>query len=366
MPPPDGGANEVIADLFTRHAVDLLRLEAGERREIRRILADLERELVAQIARIDPTGVSRETYRQRRLQTLLEQVRDTIRASYRQASSVLRGELIELADIEGEFVTRAINDGVRFDLATANFTRAQLLALVDGVLVQGAPVAEWWSRQAGDTLQRFTDEMRAGIAQGQTNAQLIRRVRGGTQDGEPVVGFMSVTRRHADSLVRSATQAVAERAKQATYEANDDIIGAVVWTSTLDSRTTLQCMVRDGLRYRLRDKKPLGHDVPWLEGPGALHWGCRSTSRPEVKSWRDLGFDVDDLPPQTRASMNGEVAADTTFEGWLSRRSQAEQDAALGAGRADLWRKGEITFRQLLDANGRELSLAQLRAKVRE
>ncbi|MDG4650105.1 phage minor head protein [Roseibacterium sp. SDUM158017] len=365
MAPPDGGANEVIADLFTRHAVDLLRLEANERKAVRRILQGLERELVAQIARIDPTGPERESYRARRLDRLLDQVRDTIRASYRQASSVLRGELIELADIEGEFVARAINEGVRFDLATASFTREQLRALVDGVLVQGAPVSEWWQRQAGDTLQRFTDEMRSGIAQGQTNAQLMRRVRGGTENGEAVVGFMSITRRHADSLVRSATQAVAERAKQATYEANEDIIGAVVWTSTLDSRTTLQCMVRDGLRYRLKDKSPIGHKVPWLQGPGALHWGCRSTSRPETKSWRDLGIDADDLPPQTRASMNGEVAADTTFEGWLSRRSSEEQDEALGAGRAELWREGKITFRQLLDGNGRELSLEELRARVR-
>lgn len=363
---PDGGANDRIADLFTRHAVDLQRVEAGQRRAIRRVLEELERELVAQIARVDPTGPTRESYRARRLDRLLEQVRDTIRASYRQAGSYLRGELQELADIEGEFVARAINRGVGFDLSDAFFTRAQLRSLVDGVLVQGAPVAEWWSRQAGDTLQRFTDEMRAGIAQGQTNAQLIRRVRGGTENGEAVTGFMQISRRHADSLVRSATQAVAERARQETYEQNEDVIGAVVWDSTLDSRTTIQCMVRDQLRYRLKDKKPIGHNVPWLEGPGQLHWGCRSSSRPETKSWRELGIDADDLPPGTRASMDGQVAGDTSFETWLSRRSQTEQDAALGAGRAQLWREGQITFRQLVDGNGRELSLQELRARVRE
>lgn len=364
MTPPDG-ANDVIADLFTRHAVDLLRLEANERREIRRILERLERDLAAQVARIDPTGVARETYRQRRLQALLEQVRDTIRASYRDSARILRGELLELADIEGEFVTRAINQGIGFDYATASFTREQLRGLVDGVLVQGAPVADWWSRQAGDTLQRFTDTMRSGVAQGLTNAQLIRRVRGGRENGEQIAGFMQISRRHADALVRSATHAVSERARQSTYEQNEDVISAVVWSSTLDSRTTLQCMVRDGLRYTAKDRKPKGHDVPWLEGPGNIHWGCRSSSRPETKSWRELGIDVDDLPPGTRASMDGQVAADTTFEGWLSRRSQAEQDAMLGIGRAELWREGKITFRQLLDANGRELTLEELRARVR-
>jgi SPP1 gp7 family putative phage head morphogenesis protein len=232
-------------------------------------------------------------------------------------------------------------------------------------LVQGAPVADWWSRQAGDTLERFQDAMRLGISQGDTSAQLIQRIRGGTRNGEPVMGFMEISKRNADSLVRSATQAVAERAKQATYEANADILAAVVWTSTLDSRTTVQCQVRDGLRYTVKDHQPIGHNVPWGGGPGNLHWGCRSASRPETKSWRDLGVDLDDLPPGTRASMDGQVAADTTFEDWLSRRSKAEQDAALGVGRADMWRDGKITFRQLLDGNGRELTLEELRARVR-
>jgi hypothetical protein len=62
--------------------------------------------------------------------------------------------------------------------------------------------------------------------------------------------------------------------------------------------------------------------------------------------------------------MNGQVAADLTFEGWLSRQPKAAQDAALGTGRADLWREGKISFRDLLDANGRELSLAELRARL--
>ncbi|KQI67039.1 hypothetical protein AN189_17600 [Loktanella sp. 3ANDIMAR09] len=358
------GANDRIADLFTRHAIDILRVEAGQQKAIRALLTELEGDLVAQLARIDPTGVPRESAKAARLEKLLTQVRDTIRVSYRAASSQFIGELRELADIEADFTAKAINDGLTIDMATANFTRAQIVALVDGVLVQGAPVAEWWSRQAGDTLQRFTDAMRLGIAQGDTSAQLIQRIRGGTRNGEPVTGFMEITRRNADSLVRSATQAAAERARQATYDANADILAATVWTSTLDGRTTLQCAVRDGLRYTVLGHKPIGHDVPWGAGPGSLHWGCRSSSRPETKSWRELGFDIDELAPATRASVNGQVAADLKFEDWLAKRSQAEQDDILGNGRAALWRDGKISFRDLLDGNGRELSLAELRARI--
>jgi SPP1 gp7 family putative phage head morphogenesis protein len=361
---PADGSNDIIADLMTKHGLDLLRFEAGQRRKVRGLLAELEGDLVAQLARIDPAGAVRSGARAARLEKLLDQVRDTIRVSYRGASSTIAGELRELADIEAGFAARAINRGIGIELATSTLTRAQAGALVGEVLIQGAPVAEWWSRQAGDTLQRFTDQMRLGMAQGDTSAQLIQRIRGGTRNGEPVAGFMEISKRNADSLVRSATQAVAERAKQSTYRANADILAALVWTSTLDSRTTVVCAVRDGLRYTVEDQEPIGHNVPWDAGPGNLHFGCRSSSRPETKSFRELGIDVDELPAATRASMDGQVAADTSFEDWLGKRSTAQQDEALGAGRAALWRDGKIGFRDLLDQNGRELTLAELRARV--
>lgn len=173
-----GGANDKIADAFTAHAIDLLRLDAGMRKRVRALLKEMERAIVVQLATIDPTEPVRVAYRKKRLETLLEQVRETTRASYRQISTQMIGELRELAEIEGSFVTGSINKGIGFELATSSFTRQQLVALVSDTLVHGAPVAEWWSRQAGDTLQRFTDQMREGIAFGEANQQLIQRVRG--------------------------------------------------------------------------------------------------------------------------------------------------------------------------------------------
>lgn len=359
---PDG-ANQIIADAVTRHAVDLLRVEAGERRQVLRILRDLERDLVAILTRIDPMGVG-ERYRPARLERLLEQVRGTIRGAYRDASQTLTRELIELADIEAQFITRAINQGVGFGLATNDLTREQLRSLARGVLVQGSPVAEWWSDQAGQTLRTFTREMRMGIAAGETNAQLVRRIRGGTENGQPVRGFMQTSRNHAESLVRSATQAVAAEAKQAVYVANADILKGVMWLATLDTRTTLGCAARDRLLYDAVTHEPIGHDLPWDGGPGNRHFGCRSTSTPVTKSLRELGLDIDDVPPGSRASMDGQLPEDTRFEDWLERQSRTRQDEVLGAGRADLWRDGRITFRDLLDQRGRELTLEELRQRI--
>ena len=359
------GANDRIADLITTHALDLNRFEAGLRRQARLFLRELEGQIVAVMAKVNPTGVGADTYRTKRLKKLLDQVQDTIKASYRAEQTRLIGALRELADIETEFAAKAINTGLQFGMASAEITAPLLRGIVAGVLIDGAPITDWWARQAGDTFQRFQDAMRSGIAQGETSGQLIRRVRGGTQNGEPVRGFMDITRRHADSLVRGATQAVAAAGRQEVYRQNARLLKGVLWTSTLDLRTTVVCAARDNKLYETVSHKPIGHDLPWLGGPGNLHWGCRSTSAPVTKNWRELGIDEDDLPPQTRASIDGEIPTDTDFEAWLARRSVEQQDAVLGKGRADLWREKKLSFRDLIDGNGRELSLKELRERSR-
>jgi hypothetical protein len=59
----------------------------------------------------------------------------------------------------------------------------------------------------------------------------------------------------------------------------------------------------------------------------------------------------------------GDADIDTTFEQWIDSLSPAEQDDVLGAGRADLWRRGVITKADLISQRGRVLTLAELRAR---
>jgi len=357
-------ANDKILDAMQSRALDLQRLAAGQARDVGRFLAVLEGDIVAQLARIDPTGIGSISRRAARLEKLLAQVKATIVASYRSEGKRLANELREIADMEARFAVSAINQGAGVQLITSELTRGQLVAITGDLLVQGAPVSDWLSRQAGDTLTRFTDNMRLGIAQGETNGQLIRRIRGGKQNGEVVKGFMDITRNHADSLVRSATQAVSQASRQAVYDANDDIVKAEQWVSTIDLRTTEECGARDGLTYTVGTHEPIDHTLPWGGGPGSLHWGCRSTSTPVLKSFRELGLDIDEVPETTRSSLDGQIPQDTSFEGWLSKRTVAEQDENLGVGRAKLWRDGKISFRDLMDANGRPLTLLELQGRV--
>lgn len=346
-------------------------------------------DLVAAIGSVDPTSPVQQTYRTARLSSLLEQARETIRSAYRDANQMMAGELIEVADVEGAFARRAVDRAVGVAVMDAALTRGQLRAIASDVLIQGAPTREWWSRQAGDTLERFADEMRRGFAAGEGVSDLVRRVRGqatgarstywqgpkGELSAFPVQGWqkrqfvefsgglMDTSTRNAETLVRSSVQAVANEARLETWRENDDIVKGVVVVATLDSRTSEICMARSGLEYTL-DGEPIGHDIAWDGGP-PWHHNCRSTTTPILASADEVfGRRVGEIPESTRASMDGQVPESTTFDAFLRRKPQAFQDDMLGAGKAELWREGKIGLRDLLDQRGRPLTLEELRARV--
>lgn len=353
--------NEILLDLFIERAIDLLRLESGTANKVLALLERLEKELVGLIAKIDPTGTDRIRYQRDRLSKLFIAITDTIRATYRDANVLLAAELRELADIEAAWAVQSFNAAIGIDFVDTTLTRGFLKTLVSDVLIQGASTKDWWGRQAAGLADKFADEMRRGVTLGENNAQLIERVRGSRTQA----GIMDVSRNSASRLVRASVQAVANTAREAVYTENNDIISSLQWHATLDLRTSIWCITRDKHLYSVDDDhKPKDKGPPWLEGPGKLHWGCRSTSVPVLKTWRELGVNADELPDATRASMDGQVAAEQSFEDWLRKQSKERQDAVLGAEKARLWRAGKISFRDLLDQGGRPLTVEELRQKA--
>jgi len=100
----------------------------------------------------------------------------------------------------------------------------------------------------------------------------------------------------------------------------------------------------------------------WYTANGIITHNCRCTTVDITKTWKELGIDIEEAPPGTRASMEGQVS-DKTFEDFLARKGKDYQDSVLGKGRAELYRSGKITFNQLLNQDGNMLTLKQLEAK---
>jgi hypothetical protein len=368
--------NERIADAFRTRGVDLLRFEAHERKQILAILKGLEADLISQLLDTDPTAPGRERDRRRRLARLLLETQGTISSAYGDISEMVIEDLAELANVESRWVALTVNQSIGFEMMNEVLTPAQLRAIASDALIEGAPSAEWWSRQGTRLQQRFKDEIRLGYLQGEGINDMVRRIRGKSTGRrhkyidprtgrerwytEFSGGIMDTGTRQAAALTRTSVMQVAADSRLQMYRENADVIKGVEQLSTLDARTTEICTAYSGAVWDLDGKPIEGTSVPFNGGP-PRHWQCRSTLIPITKSWRELGVDMDEMPASVRQSMDGEVPADMSFDDWLKGKSKTFQDQLLGKGKADLWRNGAITLTDLVDQTGRPLSLAALR-----
>lgn len=337
-----------LLDRTVSHQIGLHRYATGVVRRIVALLDAADADLLAKIER-SQTDAGRWT--SRRIQVLLVSLREINREAYAAVQRELGDELVSLAHYEEEFQLRMLESTVPVTLDWVRPTRAQLRAVVYSRPFQGSLLREWVAGMEEGRARRLREAVRISYVEGETVAQLVRRVRG-TAGQNYRDGILDVSRRSAEGIVRTAVNHVSTQAREVLYEENSDLVKGVGWVSTLDLRTTAVCRARDGEVY------------PPGKGPRPpAHIRCRSSTVPVVRSWRELGIDLDEAPPGTRASMDGQVSAQTTYGEWLRRRSAAEQDEVLGPTRGRLFRQGGLAVDKFVDSTGHEYSLDELRRR---
>jgi hypothetical protein len=278
-------------------------------------------------------------------------------------------EIKALAEYEGSYQFKlfqsAIPNAIQVKFPVSAVSEEQVYAAALSRPFQGRLLKDWYTNLGDTRMALMRNAIRNGYVQGQTTDQIVRSIRG-TKKQNYADGFLDRSRRETEAVVRTALSHTAQTARTQFEQNNADIIAAVKWLSTLDSHTTPQCRIRDGLRYTLTEHKPIGHGVPWLQGPGRLHFGCRSTSTVITKSWKDLGFSADELPASTRASMNGQVPADQTYNEWLAKQPASVQLDVLGSTRYQLYKKGNLSLDKFYNDKGTWLSLDDLKKRDAE
>ena len=144
-------------------------------------------------------------------------------------------------------------------------------------------------------------------------------------------GIMDTSTRNAEALVRTSVATISADARRSTFEENQDVVKGVVQISTLDTRTTATCIARSGLAWSLPDYQPIGHSIAYGGGT-PVHRGCRSsTEAPLLRSWQELGIDLQDAPAGTRWSrLDGKVPGDFTFDDFFKRRTAAQIEEQIG------------------------------------
>lgn len=352
-----GALDAAIMALLVSNAVDIQRLDASERQKILALLDQLERNLTALLS----TRVLSEMGK-RNTAAVLREVTALIQETYTEASltAIATGEA--LAPIEAKATLQALESVLNISLSEKAMPSAGYLEkLASDVLIQGSPTADYWSKQAGDVAFRFAQQLRIGLVAGETNAQITARIIG-TKD---IPGVMQIARKNAAALVHSSVNTVANSARLATYRKNADIINGVHWLATLDGHTCLECGNLDGMEWDLDGKPMPGTTLPFQEPPA--HIGCRCVLTPVMKPMSEIsGGTLPDIVDRgTRASSGGQVSNKLTFADWFKARSVGQQNAQFGETRAQLYRDGKLTLRDMVDMSGNPMTLEQLAAKYK-
>jgi len=379
-------AAELAAVELTSSQIDLNRLTLTTRARVVSTLRVLETDLVRQLRAADLAGLSSESLKRRRLEKLLRETRTVIAGRYSTAATQsARGALEAATFMQGEAVS-VLNGLFRVNIVAPTLTRSELRALVDRDVVLGEPARDWWNGQAEGTRRRFAREMRLGIQQGETNEELIRRVRGRstgrtieitTPRGrtkrvrEFTGGAMDVSRNQAETLVRTSAQSVGNRAAMNVYEENGDLIKGYEAVTTLDGRTSRICMARTGSAWYVNGEPfPTSATQEGFPGPPPWHFKCRTQLSPVTYSWDELierasGRRLDKLntvPDSARATMDGQIGSGRvrTFDDWLNIKGDEFARNKLGPELFDAWKEGQITLSQLIDSGGNLVPVKQL------
>ena len=338
---------KALLDESLRHQVNLGRYQTSVVHNIIGLLNDSDKDLVAQIA----ARAGKDNFTTDRLTALLEETRKLIKEATDTAAKNTAELLTDFASHEAEWGASILNKMTFSQLDIVTPTAETLAAIVTDVPFQGALLHEWYDKLAADKQHGVTQQLRLAQAQGETTDQMVARI-AGTKAGGYEDGVLAISRRHAEAVARTATSHTANNAQQLLYKENDNIMQGWVFLATLDGRTTLICASLSGTKW------PVG------EGPiPPRHFRCRSFSIPLLKTWKELGINIDEIPPSTRASVGGQVPADMSYSDWLKTQPQHVQDDMLGKARGQLFRDGGLTVDKFTDSTGNIYSLEELKAK---
>lgn len=355
-------ASELLQDRAINHAHDLQRFSVGVVQRMIAVLNRADASLVAQLTEA-LMQLERESFTVARLESLLDSVCRVNAQAYAAVMDALKPEIKGLAGVEatGQVAgfKAALPSVVQIQFPISGISAEQVYAAALSRPFQGRLLKDWGANIEASRMTLIRNAVRAGYVEGQTTAEIIQKIRG-TRALKYADGLLNKPRHEVAAVVQTALSHTAQTARQVMTDANADLVKATRWVSTLDTRTSPQCRIRDGLTYTPHDHKPIGHKIPWGDGPGRLHFNCRSVSVPVLRSWKELGIPIDDMTPGTRASMDGAVPADLTYAQWFERQSAARQEEILGPVRYGLMKRGKVTYDQFYNDKGRWLTLAEL------
>lgn len=381
-------ANDEFFDAMIRHQIGLLRMSKGLGFRVRKLLDESEKDLRATIAaklrRLKSQGLTTPAS-VRRLKLILKEIRKIRSEAHVNVAALFQKEMTALALAEPTFVAGIMQTVVPVVLNPILPPAELLRSIVKTRPFVGKTMRQWASSVRRADLDRIESQIKIGLVQGESIPEISRRITG-TISLRGRNGVTEITRRNAEAIARTATNAIANQSRREFFKANEDIIEDELFLATLDAVTTAICRATDGKRFKVDE----GLFPP-------LHFSCRSLrvaildaialgkrpSKPvsqkgllrdfaKAERLDKIPLKRADLPHGTKGPFDefsrkrtreliGRVPAKTTYQQWLKRQPVAFQDDVLGKIKGRLFRQGGLDLDSFVDAvTFKELTLADL------
>ena len=351
-------ANEIYRDSALRHQIGLRRYSGGLNRKVARLLeaadAELTQKLKDRLARFEGKPLD---YTGERWQALLTDIRTARAVALGKVNILTQEEMAKLGPMEADREISLLETSLPIEYNFAAVAADQLAAIAVSKPFEGRLLKDWFTTLEQVDQQRVISALQLGMTQGEPIDDIVRRIIG-TRKNNYADGILSMTRRDAQAIVRTAVNHVSNTARNYIWEENTDVITARIWTSTLDGRTSAVCRARDGHGAPVGNN-PLPEGVLPLtpkEAKPPAHINCRSVmvayidgvglvgNRPTVTDIRTRkaretdfraeakarGVTIQQVRKEWAEKNVGRVPASTTYQDFLSRQSKEFQDDVLG------------------------------------
>jgi SPP1 gp7 family putative phage head morphogenesis protein len=254
-------ANQQLVDAGVLQGINIQRVSKKLRGDVLGLLGTLRDQLTAKLN----SGAVMTDWQKQRAVELLKFSGATIDAAYAKIGKKTVTETDGLSDVEVQKLTSTVNNAVGLSLSAKMAPQqVEAIATTDKLLVQGATQGDWWAKQSADLQHGFSTQIKLGMAQGKTIADMTKA----TKD---LIDTKHAG--HAEALVRTATATTQSAAQKKYFDNNADILKGIQWVATLETRTCPQCRALDGKTWTYPGLEPIGHALKFPGFPPA-HFNC--------------------------------------------------------------------------------------------
>ena len=323
--------NEKIFDRIIDHAGDVRLYENGQQQAQRNILKKHRKNL---------KGILKENIR--------GNVKPEVTRFGKEMKDSLTKSLSGFSTAQKAFHKNNLDAEIKKFYRTQKPSTKSLVAEITGPNIKGTRTINGnLSNIASGELVRIQTKVKAGLAKGLTNDEIIKDVMKTTK----------ITEHQSKTLTRTSITRTQTDAMNQVMDANKEVLKGYMFTAILDGRTSPICSFHNGQVYEVGDNR---YQPP-------LHWNCRSTMVPVVKDKEELlkvkskNIKPRNLKNTSATQLTGEPSRVKSYSDWLRKQSTDVQVKMLGGERqASLFQKGRIAASEFVSPVGKALSLSGL------